>query len=91
MLLLQVKELEVKLKEEETSKTVAEEDRRKKPGVKDTVEVTKLRKEMKMKTEELDKFKAQAKKVSTVIMLLLRSGSAWKVHMFIFSRILLQP
>jgi hypothetical protein len=24
-------------------------------------------------------------------MLLLRSGSAWKLHMFIFSRILLQP
>jgi hypothetical protein len=61
-----VKELEVKLKEEEATKLAAEEDRKKKPGLKDTAEVTRLKKELKMKTEEQYKLQAQAKKVSGV-------------------------
>jgi predicted RNase H-like nuclease (RuvC/YqgF family) len=80
-----VKELEVKLKEDETTKRAAEEDRKKKPGVKDTAEVTKLKKEMKTKTEELDKFKTQAKKVSTIKML-YGSGCARTVHMLHISQ-----
>jgi hypothetical protein len=79
MLLSQVKELEVKLKEDETTKTAAE-DRKKKLGVKDTAEVNKLKKELKTKIEELDKFKTQAKKVSTIKMSYC-SGSARTVHM----------
>jgi hypothetical protein len=66
IILLQVKDLEVKLKEEEATKLTAEEDRKKKPGLKDTAEVTRLKKEVKVKTEELDKLKTQAKKVSAV-------------------------
>jgi hypothetical protein len=66
MLLLQVKELEVKLKDEEASRLAGEEDHKKKPGLKDTIEVNKLKKELKMKTEELDKLKVQAKKVSAI-------------------------
>jgi hypothetical protein len=61
-----VKELEVKLKEEEATKLAAEEYQKKKPGLKGTVEVTRLKKELKMKTEELYKLQAQAKKVSGV-------------------------
>jgi hypothetical protein len=66
ILLFQVKELEVKLKEEEATRLAAEEDRKKKPGLKDTTEVARLKKELKMKTEELYKLQAQAKKVSDV-------------------------
>lgn len=58
--------MEVKLKEEEATKLAAEEDQKKKPGLKDTAEVTKLKKELKIKTEELYKLQAQAKKVSGV-------------------------
>lgn len=64
-----MKELEVKLKEEEATKLAAEEDQKKKPGLRDTSEVTKLKKELKMKTEELYKLQAQAKKVSGVYVL----------------------
>jgi hypothetical protein len=66
ILLLQVKELEVKLKEEEATKLAAEGDKKKKPGLKDTAEVARLKKELKMKTEELFKLQAQGKKVSGV-------------------------
>ncbi|PNF26585.1 hypothetical protein B7P43_G11349 [Cryptotermes secundus] len=57
-----VKELEVKLKAEEATKLAAEEDQKKKPGLKDTAEVTRLKKELKMKTEELSKLQVQARK-----------------------------
>jgi hypothetical protein len=65
MLLLQVKELEVKLKEEGATKLTGD-DQKKKLGLKDTIEITRLKKEVKMKTEELDKLKAQSRKVSDI-------------------------
>lgn len=66
-----MKELEVKLKEEEATKLAAEEDQKKKPGFKDTAEVTRLKKELKMKTEELSKLQVQAKKVSGITIVYL--------------------
>jgi hypothetical protein len=61
-----VEELEVKLKKEEVTKLTDEVDQKKKPGVKDTIEINKLKKEVKMKMEELEKYRTQAKKVSTI-------------------------
>ena len=66
ILYLQITELEGKLTEAEKSKAAAEE-LNKKPGVKDTVEVTKLKKEIKTKTDELDKLKTQSKKVKKIL------------------------
>jgi hypothetical protein len=66
ILLLQVKEFELKLKEEEATRLAGEEVQKRKPGLKDTIEATRLKKEVKMKTEELDKLKVQAKKVSVI-------------------------
>lgn len=76
--------MEVKLKEDETTKTAAE-DKKKKSGAKDTVEVTRLKKEMKTKIEELDKLKAQTKKVS-IIEMFYCSCSARTVHMLHISQ-----
>lgn len=75
-----MKDLEVKLKEEETA---AEEDWKKKPGVKDTAEVTRLKKDLKTKKEELDKFKTQAKKVSAVNIIHYSSGMDRTVQRFL--------
>jgi hypothetical protein len=60
------------LKKEEAAKVTAEVDQKKKPGIKDTIDVNKLKKEIKTKVEELDKYKTQAKKVSTVTVCIAR-------------------
>jgi hypothetical protein len=74
-----VEELEVKLKKEEAARLTADIDQKKKPGVKDTIEVNKLKKEVKMKVEELDRHKTQAKKVSTVT-----AGYCWCMIMSVY-------